>query len=163
MRVPHARQRRDVDVRAALACAGLVACCLAPVDAQSPEETAQRKSVRVVRTDVPPVIDGKLDDACWNLAAPIGALTQMDPLVAKPATEDTEVRLLYDDARLYIGVRCFDKEPAKIVATQMKRDASLETDDRIEIVIDTFHDKRNAFYFEMSPVVPSWYWLVSCN
>jgi hypothetical protein len=151
-RAPLARRRREGNASSALAGAALIACCFAPADAQSSEESAERKSVRAVRVDVPPIIDGKLDDPCWGLASPIGALTQMDPLVAKPATEDTEVRLLYDSENLYIGVRCFDKEPAKIVATQMKRDADLETDDRIEIVIDTFHDKRNAFYFEMSPV-----------
>jgi hypothetical protein len=109
------------------------------------------RSARIARTEKPPLIDGKLDDPCWQLAESIGPLTQMEPLVAAPATEDTEVKLLYDDENLYIGVRCFDTEPSKIVATQMKRDAELDPDDRVEIVIDTFHDKRNAFFFQMSP------------
>jgi hypothetical protein len=109
------------------------------------------RSAHIMRTQQPPVIDGKLDDPCWQLAESIGPLTQTEPLVNAPATEETEVKLLYDDENLYIGVRCFDKEPSKIVATQMKRDAELDPDDRVEIVIDTFHDKRNAFYFQMSP------------
>ncbi|RMG52277.1 MAG: hypothetical protein D6723_09070 [Acidobacteria bacterium] len=81
----------------------------------------------------------------------IGALIQREPRPGESATEPTEVKLLYDRQNLYIGVMCYDSEPERIIATQMARDADLSADDRIEILIDTFHDRRNAFYFATNP------------
>src|SRR5262249_17403688 len=85
-------------------------------------------------------------------AAPIGEIVQREPKQGAAATEKTEVKLLYDAQNLYIGVVCYDSEPEKIVATQMARDALLEVDDRIEILLDPFHDRRNAFYFATNPL-----------
>ena len=70
---------------------------------------------------------------------------------AEPS-ERTEVRLLYDDDFLYIAVRCFDRRPDRIIATQMRRDGELFLDDRVQVVLDTFFDRRNAFFFEMNAV-----------
>jgi uncharacterized protein DUF5916/cellulose/xylan binding protein with CBM9 domain len=108
-------------------------------------------SAKAVRVSTPPVIDGRLDDAVWGLAAPIGRFTQQEPHEGQPPTEQTEVRVLYDDGHLYVGIRCFDSTPDEIIATQMGRDADLSTDDRVSIVVDTFHDRRNAFFFKMNP------------
>ena|SRR5690242_20263469 len=80
------------------------------------------------------VIDGRLEEGEWTSAVPIGELLQRESREGKPASERTEVRLLYDAANLYIGVKCFDSEPGRITGTQMAR-------------IDTFRDRRNAFYF----------------
>jgi hypothetical protein len=77
---------------------------------------------------------------------------QVDPHQGAAPSEATEVRILYDADQLYIGVHCFDREPGNIIGTQMGRDADLGPDDRVELVIDTFHDQRNAFYFKMNPV-----------
>lgn len=93
-----------------------------------------------------------MDEPAWAGAPSIGALIQREPNPAEPATERTEVKLLYDRSHLYIGVTCYDSEPRRIVATQMKRDADLSADDRIEILLDTFHDRRNAFYFATNPL-----------
>jgi hypothetical protein len=68
-----------------------------------------------------------------------------------PASENTEVRLLFDDNNLYIAVMCYDSNPGEVIATQMARDADLSVDDRIEILLDTFFDRRNAFYFSTNP------------
>ncbi len=104
----------------------------------------------MTRIEQAPVIAGRLDDACRAACAPIGPLVQMSPLVAVPATEETDVRLAFDGGHLYMGVRCFDREPHLVVATQMTRDAELDPDDRVEILIDTFHDRRNAYFCQMS-------------
>jgi hypothetical protein len=97
-------------------------------------------------------IDGILDEPDWKVAAPIGEIRQRAPHEGDKASEATDVKLLYDDQNLYIGVMCFDSNPKQIIGTQMSRDADLTPDDRIEILIDTFRDRRNAFYFATNPL-----------
>ena len=87
----------------------------------------------------------------WVEALPIGDLVQREPHEGQAATERTEVKLLYDSSNLYIGVLCHDSEPARVIGAHMARDADLTADDRIEILIDTFHDRRNAYYFATNP------------
>ena len=107
--------------------------------------------ITIVRTDIAPAIDGFLTDEAWAEAALLGPLTQVEPTEGASPTQRTEVRLLYDDNHLYVGVRCFDTEPDKIVAQVMLRDAELDPDDRVQLVFDTFNDRRNAFFFEVNP------------
>lgn len=97
-------------------------------------------------------VDGILDESAWAGAAPIGEILQREPKPGEKATEQTEVKILYDVENLYIGVVCYDSEPSRIVATQMARDADLSADDRIEILVDSFHDRHNAFYFSTNPL-----------
>ena len=109
-----------------------------------------RPRAQAVRIEAAPRIDGVLDDACWAAVEPIGELVQMNPRVNVPPTERTETRIAHDGRFLYLGVRCFDSEPQKIVATQMQRDAELSPDDRLEMWFDTFQDRRNAYFFQVS-------------
>ncbi|MBE3071507.1 MAG: carbohydrate binding family 9 domain-containing protein, partial [Acidobacteria bacterium] len=67
------------------------------------------------------------------------------------ATEATDVRVLFTADVLYFGIVCHDRTPAAIVATQLTRDADLEVDDGILVVIDPFFDQRNGFFFEVNP------------
>ena len=97
------------------------------------------------------VIDGVLDEAAWRDAPTMGELIQRQPDTGQPATERTDVRLLYDRSHLYVGVMALDSEPDRVIGTQMARDASLNADDRIEILLDTFRDQRSAFYFATNP------------
>ena len=97
------------------------------------------------------VIDGSLDEAPWRQAPKIGDLIQRIPEAGAEPTEKTEVTLLYDKDNLYIGVMCYDSEPQRVLASEMARDASLRADDRLEIVLDTFRDQSNAFYFSTNP------------
>ncbi len=92
-----------------------------------------------------------LDEPVWETAPKIGDLTQRIPQTGQPPTERTEVTLLYDTNNLYIGIMCYDSEPDRVIGSVMGRDAALRSDDRIEIVLDTFHDQRNAFYFATNP------------
>lgn len=69
-----------------------------------------------------------------------------------PASEPTEVRVLYDDKHIYIGIRAFDSEPRRINAREMTRDAKFANDDKVEIILDPYHDRRNAFLFAVNPL-----------
>src|SRR5262245_39939990 len=120
---------------------------LATIDAQEPS----RPRAVSTRISEPPRIDGRLDDAAWQLATPIGELTQFEPQLGVPPSEATEVRFVHDADHLYMSIRCFDREPWRIVNTTRARDALLEVDDRVEIVFDTFLDRRNAFFFQINP------------
>ena len=67
-------------------------------------------------------LDGKLNESIWQQAGKISNFTQRELKEGQPATEKTQVAVLYDSKNMYIGVWCFDKHPDKIVASQMKRD-----------------------------------------
>jgi hypothetical protein len=96
-------------------------------------------------------LDGLLNEPDWEQAPTLGDIQQREPKPESVASERTEVRVLKDDDHLYVGVLCHDAEPDKVVGTQMARDADLEIDDSIAILLDTFHDRRNAFYFATNP------------
>ncbi|MBI3189641.1 MAG: carbohydrate binding family 9 domain-containing protein, partial [Ignavibacteriales bacterium] len=108
------------------------------------------KSIRAVRASTPPKIDGILSDDVWKSAEPATEFTQRDPLEGQPATEQTEIRVLYDDNALYFGCMFFDSEPEKIVARLTRRDNEIETD-RGSIRIDSYHDHQTAFEFSFNP------------
>ena len=105
----------------------------------------------VTSIDTPITVDGVLDEPAWTNAPAIGDLVQRQPLPGLAPTERTRVTLLRDKDNLYIGIVAYDSEPGKIIGTQMERDASLGSDDRIEILLDTFRDQRSAFYFATNP------------
>jgi len=101
-------------------------------------------------------IDGKLDDAAWQQATPIGELTQSQPNEGKAPSEKTEIRVLYDDAAIYIGARMFDSEGKKGIRSILtRRDQLLNsgdiTSDKIAFVFDPFHDKNTRMWFEVNP------------
>ncbi len=91
-----------------------------------------------------PKIDGKLDEPVWALAEPFGDFIQRDPEEGEPATERTEVRVLYDDGAVYIAIRAFDSEPSKIVGRLTRRD-QLSSSDRLNVSIDSYFDRSSAF------------------
>ena len=109
------------------------------------------RSADVTSIGAPIDIDGSLTEAAWSSAPKIGDLVQRQPNNGDAPSERTEVILLRDDDNLYIGVHAYDAEPNRVVGTQMMRDGSLNADDRIEILLDTFRDQRSAFYFATNP------------
>jgi hypothetical protein len=126
----------------------------APLVRGAPPQNLSRaadKSAAVTPITSQVTIDGLLTEPVWDTAPNIGELTQRQPQTGAPPTERTEVTLLYDAQNLYIGVLCHDSEPQRVIGTQMARDAPLGSDDRIEVVLDTFRDQRNAFYFATNP------------
>jgi hypothetical protein len=97
-------------------------------------------------------VDGKLDEAAWKSATPITEFTQSDPQEGKPATQRTEVRILFDDDALYVGARMFDSLGAKGVATRLvRRDQAGDGTDLFQVIFDTFHDHQGRARFEINP------------
>ena len=78
------------------------------------------------------VLDGLLTEAGWHQAGVASEFFQYQPVEGQPATEKTEVRVLYDETNLFVGVMCFDAEPQKIVAQKLQRDSGLR--DRKSVV-----------------------------
>ena len=107
--------------------------------------------VGAVRATQPPVIDGRLDDAAWRNASVVSAFRQKEPDEGADATEATRVRVLFDQANLYIGVELLDRDPSQILASELRRDNLLESDDTFAVLLDTYHDHRNAFLFRVNP------------
>lgn len=116
-----------------------------PAWAEPPEVTATRIYESIT-------IDGVLDEPAWQKAQVIDSLLQREPDEGAPASQRTEVRVLYAPSRLYVGVICFDSDPHAIVASRFDRDANLDPDDRITLLFDTFLDHRNAFLFQVNAV-----------
>lgn len=96
-------------------------------------------------------VDGKLDEAAWKRAIPATDFIQQDPRNGLPGTERTEVRILFNQKSLFMGVMCYDSEPDKIRRNQMQRDAFLPADDRFMWVIDPFLNGINGYFFETNP------------
>lgn len=121
--------------------------------AQPPEPPASnRPTVDAVRVDAGTLrVDGILDEPAWALAMPATGFRQRDPDNGAPATERTDVRILFDDTQLVIGVTLHDSQPDKVLANQLQRDQPFSADDRFMLTIDTFLDGRNGYYFEVNP------------
>ena len=97
------------------------------------------------------VLDGRLDEPGWSRADAGGDFVQIDPENGRPATEKTEIRILFSANALYIGVISFDSEPSRMMSYQRRRDEGLPADDKIQMVIDTFLDGRTGYFFELNP------------
>jgi hypothetical protein len=106
-----------------------------------------RKQVLAIRLGGPLTLDGHLDEEAWRAAVPATDFIQAEPREGEPATDATEVRVLFDDEYLYIGVRCLDVDPAGIVINEIRKDFGGREQDGFEVLLDTFGDRRNGFVF----------------
>jgi uncharacterized protein DUF5916/cellulose/xylan binding protein with CBM9 domain len=159
MRNPFATQ---VLIRACVFLMGLVCVSLRILNAQEQagRQAAEKqigvqgslRTARASRVDRPPKLDGTLDDPAWQQGSPIANFLQREPFEGQAPTEKTEVRILYDKHDVYLGITCFDSDPKRIVATELRRDVSQELDDYFEIIIDSAHDRRNAYVFQINPL-----------
>nr|HID59189.1 hypothetical protein [Desulfobacterales bacterium] len=112
---------------------------------------AEPRTMTAVRIENPPKIDGELDDPCWKLAVPTSGFIQMAPEEGKLATEQTRIRVLYDEDNLYFGIECLDSRPQKIVSRLVPRDSNFWPGDLVSIVLDTFHDHQTCYVFQVNP------------
>ena len=94
-------------------------------------------------------LDGRIDEDAWSRAVPITDFTQQEPVEGGVPSEETEIRVLFDEDNLYIGAIVYD-DPDGILAYQRQRDASLGTDDRFMWILDTFNDGRTGYFFEIN-------------
>src|SRR5437764_10944920 len=130
-----------------------------PAQAQSPETTKQKqaaaaeplRTAQASRVDQSPKLDGTLDDPLWRQATAVSNFLEREPFEGQTPTEKTEVRILYSKRAVYFGIICFDSQPDKIVARELRRDVAQELDDNFEIIIDSAHDRRNAYVFQINP------------
>lgn len=106
-------------------------------------------SIRAVTTA--PRIDGRLDDAAWQVAPAVEGFRQREPEEGAEASESTRVHLVYDQTTLYIAAELSDGTPADIRASELRRDNTLESDDTFAVLIDSYHDHRNGFVFRVNP------------
>ncbi|HEV2851310.1 MAG TPA: DUF5916 domain-containing protein [Thermoanaerobaculia bacterium] len=93
------------------------------------------------------VLDGVLNDDAWKGVPAASGFTQREPRAGEPATEETEVRVAYTPSTLYIAIRALDSEPRAVVARAMQRDSDVAEDDSVSIVLDTFDDRKNGYFF----------------
>src|SRR5207249_8797135 len=123
-----------------------------PAAARQPGRSGSDSPVAAARRTTGTIrVDGRLDETAWQSADPIGPLRQREPIENGEPSEQTSVRVLYTDDALYIGVVCGDRSARGIISTQLTRDANLDVDDRITIVLDPFYDHRNGFFFQVNP------------
>jgi hypothetical protein len=119
---------------------------LAAFLAQNPAPSAE---LRAHHAETPPVLDGRLDDPVWTAADVGGGFRQIEPNEGAPATERTEIRVLYDNNSLYVGVRLYDSEPNKIVKRLSRRDDDPDAD-KFTFYVDALHDRITGAAFEVS-------------
>jgi hypothetical protein len=104
---------------------------------------------RATRTSSPIELDGRLTEAAWSTAAVTDSFTQIDPDEGKPASQRTEVRVLYDDTFLYVGARLHDS--GRITGRLGRRDMDFGDSDWFGVMIDSYLDHRTAFGFDVNP------------
>ena len=110
-------------------------------------------TMRATRLAEPLEFDGRLDDAIYDRVPGVGGFIQALPLEGEPATEPTDVWVFYDDEAVYIAGRCWDSQPHRMVATEMRRDNfGIFNNENLAVILDTFYDRRNAFFFYMNPL-----------
>jgi hypothetical protein len=95
-------------------------------------------------------LDGELTEEAWRRAPPVTGFRQRDPHDGAKATYDSEVRVAFDGRFLYVAVQAFDPEPARIVGIRTRRDERSPSD-WIDVMVDSFHDRRSAFAFGVNP------------
>lgn len=125
---------------------------VAATPAQLPRESTGPRRIKAVRVTDEIKVDGLLNEPAWSLAQPATDLRQERPAEGEPASERTEVRVLFDDKNIYFGIRAFDSDASHINARDLVRDSNFPNDDKVEIILDTYHDRRNAFRFAVNPL-----------
>jgi hypothetical protein len=130
-------------------CLVLAVVCLCSEARAAIEGQNTNKALVAVRVDHAPVVDGRLDDPAWQRATPSDAFTQTFPHHGAAPSERTEVRVVYDDAAVYVGIRAWDSHPEGIVARLTRRDRDIESD-FVAIGIDSRHSHSTAFVFGLN-------------
>jgi len=120
------------------------------IDAQKNNSKIHRRVyiTHSIGKDKAPVIDGKLNDKAWNLVTWQGDFIENDPDENTPPTFQTKFKILYDAKYLYVAIQALDNNPDKIEKRLSRRDGF--AGDRVNIVLDTYHDKRTAFIFTVT-------------
>jgi hypothetical protein len=111
----------------------------------------KRPAVAIPRLTPAITIDGVLTESEWSQAARLTGFHQYQPVDGRPADEKTETRVFYSQDAIYFGIIASAKDPSSIRATVADRD-NLGNDDRVTIYLDTFNDRRRAYFFIVNPL-----------
>lgn len=112
-----------------------------------------RRVVHATRVEKGPTVDGRLDDAAWAKATPIRGFVQRDPNYWLPSSEETVALIVYDRNSLYVAFECrLSETSTDVVANNMRRDSDIFGDDNVQILLDTFNDRQNGFFFFINPL-----------
>ncbi|MCG8468369.1 MAG: carbohydrate binding family 9 domain-containing protein, partial [Gemmatimonadetes bacterium] len=158
MSVREYRRRSD---RNPILSGALIALWLLPVGLSAQNGPAQASSGEATRSlsltalaqraEQPPVVDGSLDEAVWQDAPVMTDFVQRDPFDGQPASERTEVRILFDDDAIFVGVWAWDEDADAIIPGDRIRDTEVDESDAIVMAFDTYNDDQNAFIFGTTP------------
>ena len=96
-------------------------------------------------------VDGILDESAWSQATRLTGFSQYQPVDGRPAEEETEVLVWYAPDAIHFGIIAHDRSPSSIRATVADRD-NIDNEDHVVIDLDTFHDRRRAFFFGVNPL-----------
>ena len=132
----------------------LAGWCLQPVAHAQPVPRPARDVplAQSLRVDQGPIVDGDvLNDPAYADAVPATGFVQSRPFEGEPASERTEVRIVYTADTLYFGVICFTEDASTIIASDSRRDSDLTETDSFRIVLDTYLDRQNGFVFGTNP------------
>jgi len=114
-------------------------------------QSSRPDTLQALRIESAIRLDGVLDEPAWAEARRVSNFTQRELDENAPVTEKTEVAALYSRTDLYFGIWCYDADFSRIVAQKMKWDFDYSTEDNFEIVLDTYADNRNAYFFAVNP------------
>lgn len=110
-----------------------------------------RPTVTIPRIEAEIEVDGRLDEPVWSQAVRLGGFWQQQPVDGRRAEEETQVLVWYSPEAIHFGILAFDSQPGTIRATVADRD-NLDRDDTVTIYLDTFNDRRRAFFFTVNPL-----------
>src|SRR6267143_771461 len=111
---------------------------------------AAAQQAHAVRVNSAPTVDGRLDEPVWLKAEPVTEFLQKNPTEGAPASERTEVRFLYTDRDLFVGIRAFDREPSRIYGPLVRRDQAIASD-YVDVFLDSYHDRRQGYQIGVNP------------
>ena len=113
---------------------------------------ASPKLANAISVEEPPTLDGDvLGDPVWTAVEPVSGFRQSAPDEGEPATERTEVRVVFTEDTIFFGVVCYDRDPSLIIVSDSRRDSSMNNSDSFQMVLDTFSDRQNGFVFGTTP------------
>ncbi len=123
-------------------------CLLPAQDAEVFPPNPDKRSIEAIKVEGRLKIDGRLDEEDWKRAGPVTDFIQIEPFQGEPASQQTEIRVLYNNQFLYLGVSSLDSLGKKVLrATDFRRDFDHRQHDLINLSFDGFNDNRNAMVF----------------
>ena len=151
-RVCHCMYLKRLLVITSIQLFSVAAGCRATCRQSPPRCRRSRNVATAARATEAPIIDGDvLGDPAWAHATPITTFRQEQPNEGEPASERTEVRVIFTDDTLYIGAVLYDSDPSGIIVSDARRDSPLDDSDSFQMIVDTYRDLQNGFVFGTNP------------